>query len=250
MHVSPLGISLPESNYHRIVLKLSGDILKGTAQSGIDFNVVQRIASEIITIHQSDVDVAVVVGGGNLIRGAEVEEAGVDRITADNMGMLTTVINALALQNAIENLGNETRVMSAITITELVEPLIRRRAIRHLEKRRIVIFAGGTGNPFFTTDTAAALRAEQIRADIILKGTKVDGVYDDDPNLFENAVKFDVVDFMDVIRRGLRVMDLTAITFCRDYNIPILVFNILEHGNLIKIINGHTIGTLVKEIKQ
>jgi len=241
-------MSLPP--FKRIVLKLSGDILKGSAEGGIDFNVVRRIAGEIGEIHGTGVDVAVVVGGGNLIRGAEAEVGGIDRITADNMGMLTTVINAMALQNALEKLNIQTRVMSAIIIAELVEPFIRRRALRHLEKKRVVIFAAGTGNPFFTTDTAAALRAEQIGADIILKGTKVDGVYDSDPKLFANAVKYDEVDFMEIIKRGLRVMDLTAITFCRDYNIPVLVFNILEHGNLSRIINGHSIGTLVKEIKQ
>ena len=241
---------MPQSPYRRIVLKLSGDILKGSAEGGIDFNVVARIAGEIGETNNRGVEVAVVVGGGNLIRGAEAEKAGIDRITADNMGMLTTVINAMALQNALEKLNVQTRVMSAINITELVEPFIRRRAIRHLEKKRVVIFAAGTGNPFFTTDTAAALRAEQIGADIILKGTKVDGVYDSDPKLYANAVKYDEVDFMAIIKQGLRIMDLTAITFCRDYNIPVLVFNILEHGNLSRIISGHSIGTLVKEIKQ
>ncbi|HHE46438.1 MAG TPA: UMP kinase, partial [Bacteroidetes bacterium] len=206
--------------YRRIVLKLSGDILKGGAEGGINFEIVERIAREIASTSGRGVETAVVVGGGNLIRGAEAARAGLDRITADNMGMLSTVINAMAMQNALEILGIETRVMSAITITELVEPFIRRRAIRHLEKGRVVIFAAGTGNPFFTTDTAAALRAGQIEAEIILKGTKVDGVYDNDPELVKDAVKFDEVDFMEVIRRGLKVMDLTAITFCRDYNIP------------------------------
>jgi len=238
------------SVYRRIILKLSGDILKGDSDSGIDFDTVRRITSEIAETHKEGIDVAVVVGGGNLIRGAEAAKSGLDRITADNMGMLSTVINAMALQNALEILNVETRIMSAINIAELVEPFIRRRAIRHLEKGRVVIFAAGTGNPFFTTDTAAALRAEQIDADIILKGTKVDGVYDDDPQLSKDAVKYDMVDFMEVIRRGLRVMDLTAITFCRDYNIPILVFNIMEPGNLNRIISGQTIGTLVKELEQ
>ncbi len=241
---------MTSSVYRRIILKLSGDILKGDSDSGIDFDTVRRITSEIAETHKEGIDVAVVVGGGNLIRGAEAAKSGLDRITADNMGMLSTVINAMALQNALEILNVETRIMSAINIAELVEPFIRRRAIRHLEKGRVVIFAAGTGNPFFTTDTAAALRAEQIDADIILKGTKVDGVYDDDPQLSKDAVKYDMVDFMEVIRRGLRVMDLTAITFCRDYNIPILVFNIMEPGNLNRIISGQTIGTLVKELEQ
>lgn len=236
--------------YSRIILKLSGDILKGDSDSGIDFDTVGRITSEIAETHKKGIDVAVVVGGGNLVRGAEAAKSGLNRITADNMGMLSTVINAMALQSALEILNVETRVMSAINIAELVEPFIRRRAIRHLEKDRVVIFAAGTGNPFFTTDTAAALRAEQIDADIILKGTKVDGVYDDDPQLSKDAVKYDVVDFMEVIRRGLRVMDLTAITFCRDYNIPILVFNIMEPGNLNKVISGQIIGTLVKELEK
>jgi len=235
--------------YRRIVLKLSGDILKGGAEGGINFEIVERIAREIASTSGRGVETAVVVGGGNLIRGAEAARAGLDRITADNMGMLSTVINAMALQNALEILGIETRVMSAITITELVEPFIRRRAIRHLEKGRVVIFAAGTGNPFFTTDTAAALRAGQIEAEIILKGTKVDGVYDNDPELVKDAVKFDEVDFMEVIRRGLKVMDLTAITFCRDYNIPILVFNILRPGNLDRVVNGHSIGTVISEIQ-
>jgi len=236
--------------YSRIILKLSGDILKGDSDSGIDFDTVGRIAREIAETHKDGIDVAVVIGGGNLVRGAEAAKSGLNRITADNMGMLSTVINAMALQSALEILNVETRVMSAINIAELVEPFIRRRAIRHLEKDRVVIFAAGTGNPFFTTDTAAALRAEQIDADIILKGTKVDGVYDDDPQLSKDAVKYDVVDFMEVIRRGLRVMDLTAITFCRDYNIPILVFNIMEPGNLNKVISGQIIGTLVKELEK
>jgi len=185
-----------------------------------------------------------------LFRGAEATRAGVERITADNMGMLSTVINAMAIQNALENIDVETRVMSAISIHELVEPFIRRRAIRHLEKGRVVIFAAGTGNPLFTTDTAAALRASQIGAEILLKGTKVTGVFDSDPEINENAVKFDKLDFMDLIRQGLRVMDLTAVTFCRDFNIPILVFNILEPGNFQLVVNGRKIGTIIREIEE
>ena len=235
--------------YRRIILKLSGDILKGDESSGIDFQVVARIAGEIAQVHCDGVEVGVVIGGGNLFRGAAMEKVGVDRVTADNMGMLSTVINALAIQNAIETVGIETRVMTAIRITELAEPFVHRRAIRHLEKRRIVIFAAGTGNPFFTTDTAAALRASQIRADVILKGTKVDGVYNQDPVLFPDAVKYSELDYMEVVRKGLRVMDLTAITFCRDYKIPIQVFDLLQAGNLRRAVHGEPIGTILRELK-
>lgn len=233
--------------YHRVILKLSGDILKGKEPSGIDFQVVARIAGEIAEVHKEGLEIGVVIGGGNLFRGASIEKVGYNRITADNMGMLSTVVNALAVQNALENAGVETRVMTAIRITELAEPFVYRRAIRHLEKRRIVIFAAGTGNPFFTTDTAAALRASQIGAEVILKGTKVDGVYDQDPVLFPNATKFLELDFMEVVRKGLRVMDLTAITFCRDYKIPILVFDLLGPGNLRRVVHGEPIGTSIKE---
>ena len=236
--------------FKRIVLKISGDILKGASESGIDFNVVARIAKEVASAHENGLEIGIVVGGGNLIRGAEAAKAGIDRITADNMGMLNTVINAMAIQNALESSNVPTRVMSAISITELVEPFIRRRAIRHIEKGRVVIFAAGTGNPFFTTDTAAALRASQINAEFLLKGTKVDGVYDKDPMLHEDAVKYDEVDFLDVVKRGLRVMDLTAVTFCRDYGISILVFNILKLNNFEQVVSGHKIGTIVREIEK
>ncbi|MFH0764993.1 MAG: UMP kinase [Calditrichota bacterium] len=238
---------MPTLIYRRVVLKLSGDILRGAERSGIDFNVVGRIVGEISFAHDQGLQIAIVIGGGNLFRGVEGEKAGLERITADNMGMLSTVINALALQNALEKLGTETRVMSAIVITELVEPFIRRRAIRHLEKGRVVIFAAGTGNPFFTTDTAAALRASQIHADAILKGTKVDGIYDRDPKKDRDAVMFEHMDYMEILKLGLRVMDLTAISFSRDFKIPLHVFNILEDGNFWRIICGETIGTLVKE---
>jgi len=233
--------------YQRIVLKLSGDILKGGESSGIDFQVVARIAGEIAEVHNDGVEVGVVIGGGNLFRGAGMEMLGYDRVIADNMGMLSTVINALAVQNAIENCGVETRVMTAIRITDLAEPFVHRRAVRHLEKRRVVIFAAGTGNPFFTTDTAAALRASQIRANVILKGTKVDGVYDSDPLKNPAAEKFTELDFMEVVRRGLKVKDLTAITFCRDYHIPILVFDLLKPGNLRRVVCGEPIGTILRE---
>lgn len=233
--------------FERVVLKLSGDILKGNQPNGIDFKTVGRIASEAERAINDGLQLGVVVGGGNLFRGSEAVEIGYDRLTADNMGMLSTVINAIALQNAFENLGIETRVLSAITVTEMVEPFIRRRAIRHLEKERAVIFAAGTGNPFFTTDTAAALRASQIGADAILKGTKVDGVYDSDPKINSKAKMFDTVGYMEVLSRRLQVMDLTAITFCRDFNITVNVFNVLTEGNLTKVLYGESIGTIVKE---
>jgi uridylate kinase len=233
--------------YKRVLLKLSGDILKGQESSGIDFQVVARIAGEIKEVVDEGLELGIVVGGGNLFRGSEAEKAGYDRITADNMGMLSTVINSIALQSALENIKVETRVLSAISINELVEPFIFRRAERHMLKKRVVIFAAGTGNPLFTTDTAAALRASQIGADIILKGTKVDGIFDRDPKLYRDAIKYDEVTYMEIIKKGLKVMDLTAITFCRDFKIPIAVFNILEHGNFRRMILGMPIGTKVME---
>jgi len=234
--------------YKRVILKLSGDILKGEEKNGIDFKLVGGMVEDFAKANKHGLQIGIVVGGGNLFRGADAEKVGYDRITADNMGMLSTVINALALQNALESLDVETRVMSAIQITELVEPFIRRRAIRHLLKGRVVIFAAGTGNPFFTTDTAAALRASQIGAEVILKGTKVGGIYDKDPNTSDDAVKFEQMDYMDIVRRGLKVMDLTAITFSRYFKIPLQVFNILEKGNFWRIVCGESIGTLVKEV--
>ena len=234
--------------YRRVILKLSGVVLRGNEVTGLDFAVVSRITQEIAAVHADGLELGVVVGGGNLFRGADLERLGYDRITADNMGMLSTVINGLAIQYALETLGVETRLMSAIHIQELAEPFIWRRAIRHLEKGRVVIFAAGTGNPFFTTDTAAALRASQMKAEIILKGTKVDGIYDRDPVLSSDAVRFDHLDYMEVVRLGLKVMDLTAITFCRDNNIPIMVFNVLKPDNFKDIIYGQQTGTLVKEL--
>jgi uridylate kinase len=239
---------LSKKVFNRIILKVSGDILKGKREGGIDFGVVRNIAEEIAIVHASGLQIGMVIGGGNLFRGTEATKAGVDRIIADNMGMLSTVINAISFQNALEKLDVPTRVMSAIAIHELVEPFIRRRAISHLEKGRIVIFAAGTGNPLFTTDTAAALRGSQIGAEIILKGTKVDGIYDCDPELNENAVKYHDISFMEVIEQRLRVMDLTAVTFCRDNKIPIRVFDILETGNFTSIVKGKDIGTYVSEV--
>ncbi len=243
-------INVGELAYRRVLLKLSGDILKGDESGGISFTFLGELADELAQAHNANLQIGIVVGGGNLFRGAEVEKAGYDRIIADNMGMLSTVINALAIQCALEQRHVETRVMSAINIQELVEPFIRRRAIRHLEKGRIVIFASGTGNPLFTTDTAAALRAYQISAEIILKGTKVDGVYDCDPETHPDAIRFSEVDYMDVVKRDLKVMDLTAITFCHDYHVPVEVFDLTKKGNLWRIVCGEKIGTLVKEISR
>ncbi len=226
---------------------MSGDILKGPDSSGINFPFLGRIADELTQAHKAGLELGIVVGGGNLVRGSEAEKVGFDRIIADNMGMLSTVINALAIQNALELRDAATRVMSAINIQELVEPFIRRRAIRHLEKGRIVIFAAGTGNPLFTTDTAAALRAYQISAEMILKGTKVDGIYDRDPNREPDAVRFDELDYMEVLARRLAVMDLTAITFCKDYNVPVQIFDITRPGNFWRVVCGEKLGTLVKE---
>ncbi|MCF7811221.1 UMP kinase [bacterium] len=239
---------MSEKVFNRIILKVSGDILKGSREGGIDFDVVRNIAEEIAAVHATGVEIGMVIGGGNLFRGTEATKAGVDRIIADNMGMLSTVINAISFQNALEKLDVQTRVMSAIAIHELVEPFIRRRAIRHLEKGRVVIFAAGTGNPLFTTDTAAALRGSQMGAEIILKGTKVDGIYDCDPEINDDAVKYHDISFMDVIEQRLRVMDLTAVTFCRDNNIPIRVFDILKTGNFTNIVKGKDIGTYVSEV--
>ncbi|MCS7203742.1 MAG: UMP kinase [Thermodesulfovibrio sp.] len=231
--------------YRRVLLKLSGEALMGERGYGIDPKTVTYMAEEIKKAYSVGVEIAVVIGGGNIFRGMEAAEQGIERATADYMGMLATVMNALALQNALEKLNINTRVQSAIEMRELAEPYIRRRAIRHLEKGRIVIFAAGTGNPYFTTDTAAALRAIEIGADVILKGTKVDGIYSSDPLKDPNAKKFDTLTYMDVIRYSLKVMDSTAITLCMDNNLPIVVFNINKSDNLKKIILGEKIGSIV-----
>ncbi len=232
--------------YRRILLKLSGEALMGPQPSGLDYDYVNDLAEEIRSVYDLGVEVALVVGGGNIIRGgAEAMKAGIDRSSADYMGMLATVINALALQNILEARGLYTRVQSAIDMPAVAEPYIRRRAIRHLEKGRVVIFAGGTGNPFFTTDTAAALRAMEINAEIILKATKVDGVYDRDPVLDRRARKFNRLSYIDVLNRQLKVMDATAISLCMDHGLPIIVFNLKPKGNLKKIVTGAKIGTIV-----
>jgi uridylate kinase len=238
-----------ESRWGRILLKLSGEAFAGEAGFGIDGGVVQSLAAEVVEVRRDcGVDVAIVVGGGNIWRGMSGAGAGMDRAQADYMGMLATAINALALQDTLEQLEQPTRVMSAIHMAQVAEPYIRRRAIRHLEKGRVVIFAGGTGNPFFTTDTTAALRAVEIEADVLLKGTHsgTDGIYTADPKTDPDAVKLDEVSYLDVINMGLRAMDSTAITLCMDNSLPIVMFDLLGRGNIRTIIEGGTIGTLVK----
>lgn len=231
--------------YKRVMLKISGEALSGTNGFGFDFDIVGRIAREVKTLVDMDVEVGLVVGGGNIWRGRTGE--GMDRTTADHMGMLATCINALALQDALEGIGVNTRVQTAIEMKEIAEPFIRRRAVRHLEKGRVVIFGAGSGNPYFSTDTAAALRAAEIEADVILLAKNVDGVYDKDPNKFSDAKKYDKLTYMEVIEQGLQVMDTTATTLCMDNNIPILVFGISEEGNIKKVMEGEKIGTIVSK---
>jgi uridylate kinase len=231
--------------FHRVLLKLSGEALMGSQRFGIDPEVTDRIAGEVHEVRQLGVEVGIVVGGGNFIRGVAAAQHGVDRGVADHMGMLATVINALALQDALEKHGSMTRVTTAIDIREIAEPFIRRRAIRHLEKGRVVIFAAGTGNPYFSTDTAAALRAMEIKAEVILKATKVDGVYDADPAKFPEAKMISRINYLDVLSRGLAVMDTTAISLCMDNSLPIIVFNLNVSGNLKRAVLGEPVGSLV-----
>jgi uridylate kinase len=233
--------------YRRILLKLSGEALLGEKSFGIDRAFADYLAGEIKQVHALGVQVSAVVGGGNIFRGVSETAQGMDRVSADYMGMLATVINGVALQDALERAGMMTRVMSAIEMREVAEPFIRRRAIRHLEKERVVIFAGGTGNPYFSTDTAAALRAMEIKAEIILKGTKVDGIYDADPMKDPGARKFDRLTYFDVLQKGLKVMDTTAISLCMDNGLPIIVYNLKQKGGLKKILTGGKVGTMVKE---
>lgn len=235
------------TKYNRIVLKISGEALQGSKGYGIDLDSLNSIAIQIKEIYDLAVETAIVIGGGNIFRGEIAAEEGMDRSTADYMGMLATVINSLALQDVLERMGVPTRVQTAIEMRELAEPYIRRRAIRHLEKKRIVIFACGTGNPYFTTDTTAALRAIEIKADAILKGTKVDGVYDSDPMLNKKAKMFPRLKYIDVIKKNLKVMDGTAITLCMDNKLPIIVFNLFKKGNVKKVILGEKIGTTVSD---
>lgn len=231
--------------YKRILLKLSGEALTNSGGFGIDPEILSSISDELREVRDLGVEVAVIVGGGNFFRGLAASAKGMDRATADYIGMLATVMNSLALQDALEKRGVYTRVQTAISMQEVAEPYIRRRAIRHLEKGRIVIFAAGTGNPFFTTDTAAALRALEIGADVILKATKVDGVYDSDPLSNPQAKKFDRLSYIDILSMGLQVMDATAISLCMDNNLPIVVFNLRETGNIKKVVLGEKIGTII-----
>jgi len=231
--------------YQRILLKLSGEALLGNEDYGIDPAIIGRIANEVLEVRNYGVEVAIVIGGGNIFRGAGLAESGIDRVTGDHMGMLATLMNSLALQDALENAGVEARVMSAISVHDVCEDYIRRRATRHLEKGRVVIIAGGTGNPFFTTDTAAALRAIEVGADIVLKATKVDGVYSADPKIDKNAVLHESLNYDEVIEGKLRVMDTNAIVLCRDQGMPIRVFNVFGSGNLIKIVRGEKVGTSI-----
>ena len=236
---------MAEQAYKRILLKLSGEALLGEEDYGIDPNMILRIATEIAEATRAGVEVAVVIGGGNIFRGAGLAESGIDRVTGDHMGMLATVMNALALQDALESIKVDARVMSAVSVHDVCEDYIRRRAIRHLEKGRVVICAGGTGNPFFTTDTAAALRAVEIGANILLKATKVDGVYSSDPNKDPKASRYEAVGYDQVIQGKLGVMDANAIVLCRDQRMPIRVFNVYQEGNLMRLVRGEAIGTLV-----
>lgn len=232
--------------YKRVLLKLSGEALQGSQDSGISSEIIEKISEEILHIHKIGIEIAIVIGGGNIFRGVAGSSKGMDRSTADYMGMLATVINALALQDHLERKGLVTRVQSALEIKQVAEPFIKRRAIRHLEKGRIVIFASGIGNPFFTTDTAATLRALQINADLILKATKVDGVYDKDPLKYSDARRFDELTYMEILKNELKVMDATAISLCMEGNIPIIIFNLFETGSIKKIISGKKIGTIVR----
>ena len=236
---------MAEKPYSRILLKLSGEALLGDEDYGIDPKIIHRIATEIAEVLQSGVEIAVVIGGGNIFRGAGLAQSGIDRVTGDHMGMLATVMNSLALQDALESVGVDARVMSAVSVHDVCEDYIRRRAIRHLEKGRVVVCAGGTGNPFFTTDTAAALRALEVGADIVLKATKVDGVYTSDPKRNSDATLFEELGYDRVIESKLGVMDANAIVLCRDQGMPIRVFNVFEEGNLVRLVNGEPIGTLV-----
>jgi uridylate kinase len=233
--------------YRRVLLKLSGEAMQGSQQYGIDTKVIISISDQLKeVVAEIPTQIAIVIGGGNIFRGIQAAAQGMDRSTADYMGMLATILNALALQDGLEKAGVVTRVMSAIEMKELAEPYIRRRAIRHLEKGRVVIFAGGTGNPYFSTDTASALRASEIGAEVILKGTKVDGVYSADPARDKKARKFSKLGYLDVLKRGLKVMDNSAITLCMDNNLPIIVFNLNKYGNIRRVLLGEHVGTVIK----
>ncbi len=238
-----------EPKYRKVLLKLSGEALQGEKGYGISAEVLETISEEIAEVNKLNIELAIVIGGGNIFRGIAGASKGIDRSTGDYMGMLATVMNALALQDSLEKKGIHTRVQTALNIEQVAEPYIRRRAVRHLEKGRVVIFAAGTGNPFFTTDTAATLRALEIGADLILKATKVDGVYDKDPLEHKDAVKFKELSYMEVLKKELKIMDATAISLCMQGNIPIIVFNLFENGNIKNVIMGKEIGTIVRSGK-
>lgn len=238
---------MKEIKYKRILLKLSGESLMGKKGFGIDHNVLEFFSTEVKKIHDIGVQVGIVIGGGNIYRGLSAGDQGIDRVTGDQMGMLATVINSLALQNAIEHKGIYTRLLSAIHMEEIAEPYIRRRAIRHLEKGRVVIFGAGTGHPYFSTDTAASLRAVEIEAEVIIKGTRVDGVFDSDPEKNPDAKKFEKISYLDVMTKNLRVMDLTAVSLCQENDLPMIVFNMDIADNLLKLVEGETVGTLIKD---
>ena len=236
--------------YKRILLKLSGESLMGDKGFGIDHKVLQFFSDEIKKVHDDGLQLGIVIGGGNIYRGLSAGDQGIDRVTGDQMGMLATMINSLALQNAIEKKGIYTRLMSSIKMEEIAEPYIRRRALRHLEKGRVVIFGGGTGHPYFSTDTAASLRAVEIQADAIIKGTRVDGVYDSDPEKNPSAFKFDKITYLDILKKNLKIMDLTAISLCQENNLPIVVFNMDKPGNLRRLIRGESVGTVIHDEKE
>jgi uridylate kinase len=238
---------MTQPRYHRVLLKLSGEALAAGQGFGVDNNRVHEIAGEIQEVHELGVEIGIVVGGGNFFRGVAEQAREMDRVSADHMGMLATMINALALQDALEKRQVFTRVMSAIEMNQVAEPFIRRRAIRHLEKGRVVIFGAGTGNPYFSTDTAASLRAMEIKADVIIKATKVDGIYNADPELVSDATRFEEISYMDVLKQGLRVMDATAISLCRENNLPIIVFNLNVAGNIRRVVLGEKVGSMVTQ---
>lgn len=231
--------------FKRVLLKLSGESLEGEQGFGISSEVLDFFSAEVKQVHDAGVELGIVIGGGNIYRGLSAAKQGIDRATGDQMGMLATMINSLALQNAIERVGIHTRLMSAIKMEEIAEPYIRRRAIRHLEKGRVVILGAGTGHPYFSTDTAASLRAVEIGADVIVKGTRVDGVYDSDPEKNPNAIKFEKISYLDILKKNLRVMDLTAVSLCQENNLPMMVFNMDVPGNLLKLVQGEAIGTFI-----
>jgi len=238
---------MPSPVYRRILLKLSGEVLAGEQDFGIDPTKATQLANEIKSIHEMGVDIILIIGGGNIFRGLQAASKGMDRVTGDYLGMLATIMNAISLQDALEKTGVETRTLSAITVSQISEPYIRRRALRHLDKGRIVIVAGGTGNPYFTTDTAAALRATELKAQVLIKGTKVDGVFDKDPVVYSDAVRYNNVSFTEILEKNLRVMDLTAITLCKENALPICVFNINNKGDLKGVVEGKNIGTTIIE---